>query len=72
MKVRGRSEKVSKIKYMSPNKNMMKAGESNGSLSTKPATSTTLNSTHMKGTDLEETKKNLTSKKGRGKKESLK
>ena len=30
-------------------KNGMKPGESNGSLSTKPATSTTLNSTQRKG-----------------------
>ena len=69
MKIRGRSEKISKIKYMSPAKGMMKPGESNGSLSTKPATSTTLNSTQMKANgDTEEAKKNLTSKKGRGKK----
>ena len=45
MKMRARSDKVNKIKYNSPPGKQMKLGESNGSLSTKPATSTTLNST---------------------------
>jgi len=48
-----RSEKLSKLKYTStPSKNGMRTGESNGSLSTKPATSTTLNSTQRKGDDI--------------------
>jgi len=47
MKTRARTEKVSKLKYTSsPSKHSQRLnGESNGSLSTKPATSTTLSST---------------------------
>ena len=49
MKIRGRSERISSkaVKYNSPLK-AMRPGESNGSMSTKPATSTTLGSTAHK------------------------
>ena len=52
----------------------MRPGESNGSLSTKPATSTTINSTSQrKGIEGEEGKQNSLTKKGKsGKKESTK
>lgn len=43
--MRARNDKLSKIKYNSPPSKQMRQGESNGSLSTKPNTSTTLNST---------------------------
>lgn len=58
-----RGEKLSKIKYTStPMKNGIKPGESNGSLSTKPATSTTLNSTQRKGEIDEKGKKGANGK----------
>lgn len=72
MKVRNKGERFSKVKYnTSPAKAGIRTGESNGSLSTKPATSTTLGSMQRKG-EVEEGKQGVTGKKGRGKKESLK
>mgnify|MGYP006889563256 CR=1 FL=1 len=52
--MRGKSESMRKQKYASPQKQAIafRTGESNGSLSTKPATSTTLNSsTRKEGTE---------------------
>jgi len=57
--MRGRSERPKLSvgsKYNSPMKGVIKPGESNGSLSTKPATSTTLNSTQRK-TEMDEVRK---------------
>lgn len=72
MRFRARMEKqINAKKQMSPSKNQMRPGESNGSLSTKPATSTTLNSTARKA-ELEESKLTSPGKKGKKGKESAK
>ena len=64
--MRARHEKVSKIKYTtSPPSKQVRPGESNGSLSTKPATSTTLNSSQRKNVEADEAKNQLNTRRTR-------
>ena len=66
LKMRSRQEKLSKIKYTtSPPSKQVRPGESNGYQSTKPATSTTFNTSQRKGMDSDDAKNQFSSRRNR-------